>query len=49
MTLYVYIAKWLYKCKGKGVPRHAMKNCGEVEVESNSLLTLDLVAGEWQI
>ena len=49
MALYVYIGKWVYKRKCIGSPRHGMKKCGEVEVESNSILNSDLGAGEWQI
>jgi hypothetical protein len=39
----------IYRGKGKGAARHAMKACGEVEVELNSILNSDLDAGEWQI
>jgi len=47
MILYVYIRKWVYRSKGKGVPLYAMKLCGEVEVELNSILKSDLC--KWQI
>jgi hypothetical protein len=40
MTLYVYIGKWVYKGKGKGVRRQGIKKCEEVEVKSISILSL---------
>jgi hypothetical protein len=51
MTLYVYKGKWVHKSKGKGkgAQRQGMKKCGEVEVESNSILNSDLGSGKWQI